>query len=93
MSEFAPGRMLEAHIAEQDRYEDRPLYEAMVDKCRRMGIAGATVCRGARGDRLPLVVIAVDTAENIARLAAAFQLMMDKGAIAVCDVRMRRVTR
>ena len=44
-----PARLLRIHIAESDRCGGKPLYEAIVQKCREMKIAGATVFRGLEG--------------------------------------------
>ena len=43
------ARLLRIHISESDRYEGKPLYEAIVQKCRELNIAGATVFRGLEG--------------------------------------------
>jgi PII-like signaling protein len=95
-------QVLRIHISESDRFEGRPLYEAIVARCRELGIAGATVFLGLegyggladlhreRGGR-PAVVIVADTAENIRRLASAVEPMMDTGLMAVSEVRMIRV--
>lgn len=73
------------HISEIRPPSGRPLYEAIVDKCRDFGIAGATVFRGLEGygetaelpeghlfrcDQ-PIVISIVDTAERLARLISA----------------------
>jgi len=78
-----PARLMRIHISESDRFGDKPLYEAIVARCREMKIAGATVIRGLEGygetaemhkshltrrDR-PIVISIVDSAENLARLA------------------------
>jgi len=75
------ARLLRIHISESDRYRSKPLYEAIVAKCRELKIAGATVLVGlegygetaamhrahfARRDR-PVIVTIVDTEENLAR--------------------------
>jgi len=107
VAEALPGRILRLHIKERDRWEHRPLYEAIVGKCREMGIAGATVYRGLEGygataeihrsgvlsHNLPIVVTVVDSAENIARLLPEVERMMDQGMIAMNDVEMIRVQR
>jgi len=36
-------------ISENDKYSGKPLYEAIVDKALKMGLAGATVMRGVLG--------------------------------------------
>lgn len=100
-----PARLLRIHIAESDRYGGKPLYEAIVNKCREMKIAGATVFRGLEGygetaemhrHRLtrhdqPILIAIVDTAENLARFVPLVEEMMDTGLIAVSDVQAVRV--
>jgi PII-like signaling protein len=41
--------MLRIHFGEDDQCGDRPLYRAIVEKCRELDIAGATVLRGFEG--------------------------------------------
>jgi uncharacterized protein len=73
--------LLRAFIGENDQYEGRPLYEAIVLRARETQLAGATVIRGAMGfghssrlhtakilrlsDDLPLVIEIVDSEEKI----------------------------
>jgi PII-like signaling protein len=105
MGQPQPGEILRIHISEADRFEGRPLYEAIVARCREMKIAGATVFLGLEGygetaemhrahllhsDR-PVVIAIVDTAENIGRLIPVVEQMIDTGVIATSDVRMVRV--
>jgi PII-like signaling protein len=99
------GRILRLHIWESDRYQGKPLYEAIVAKCRELKIAGASVFLGLEGygetaemhrahlvrsDR-PVLINIVDTAESIARLAPVVEEMIDTGLIAASDVQMVRV--
>jgi PII-like signaling protein len=100
-----PAKLLRLHISESDRFEGKPLYEAVIEKCREMKIAGATVFRGLEGygetaeihrahwigrDQ-PIVVTIIDTAENLERLLPVVEEMMDKGLIATSDVECIRV--
>jgi PII-like signaling protein len=101
----SPGKLLRVHIQEHDKFQGQPLYEAIVKKCREMGIAGATVYRGLEGygetseihrhhmllHDQPIVVTVIDSAENIARLLPAVEQMVDKGMIAISDVEVVRV--
>ena len=99
------AKLLRIHISETDRYQGKPLYEAIVEKCREMKIAGATVFRGlegyggtaemhrhhlARHDQ-PILISIVDSGENIARLTPVVEGMMDTGLMAVSEVRAIRV--
>jgi PII-like signaling protein len=93
-----PARLLRLHFSERDRYGGAPLYEAIVQRCRELHIAGATVFRGLEGygetaglDRHPIVVTIVDSAENIDRLLPELEAMMDTGIIAASDVDTIRI--
>ena len=99
------ARLLELHFDETDRYQGRPLYEAIVDRARQLHIAGATVFRGLEGfgdtaevhrHRIgrrdqPIVVTIVDTAENLARLIPELEAMLDTGLIATTEVEAIRI--
>jgi PII-like signaling protein len=100
-----PAKILRIHISESDRHQGKPLYEAIVAKCRELKIAGATVFLGLEGygetaemhkahlvhsDR-PIVITIVDTAENIERLVPVVAEMMDTGLIASSEVQIIRV--
>ena len=102
-----PAEILRIHISEADRCEGKPLYEAIVARCRELKIAGATVFLGLEGygetaemhkarlvhsDR-PVVITVVDTAENIARLMPVLAEMIPTGLMAVSPVQMVRVQR
>ncbi len=105
MQSSAPSKLLRVHFSETDRLGNKPLYEAIVEKCREMKIAGATVFRGLEGygetgemhrahlvrHDQPIVVCIVDTAEKIARLAPVIEQMMNTGILAESDVQVVRV--
>jgi uncharacterized protein len=105
MQPDSPARLLRIHISEGDRFQGKPLYEAIVARCRELKIAGATVLCGiegygesaevhkshlARHDQ-PILISIVDSADNLARLVPVVEEMMDNGLIAVSDVRVVRV--
>lgn len=99
------AKLLRLHFGEGDRYRGKPLYEAIVDRCKELGIAGATVFRGLAGygetaeihrhhlmgKDQPVVVTIVDTAENLSRLIPEVEEMMDTGMIATSDVECIRI--
>ena len=100
-----PAKLLRLHFSESDRYGDKPLYEAVVDRCKELGIAGATVFRGLEGfgetaelhrrhllhHDQPIIVTVVDTPDNIARLIPQLESMLDTAVIAVSDVEAIRI--
>ncbi|MGD0872296.1 MAG: DUF190 domain-containing protein [Bryobacteraceae bacterium] len=101
------AKLLRLHFGESDRYNGKPLYEAIVNRCKELKIAGATVFRGLEGygetaeihrHRLvrkdqPIVVTIVDTPENLGRLIPEVEEMMDTGMIATSDVEYLRIER
>ena len=105
MQNYQPAKLLRLHFTERDRYRGKPLYEAIIEKCRELKIAGATVFRGLEGygdtteihrshvigHDLPIIVQIVDSAENIQRLLPVVEDMMDKGLIAISDVSTVRI--
>ncbi len=100
-----PAKLLRIHCSEGDRCNGKPLHEAVIDKCRQMQIAGATVFRGLQGfgesaeihrshllgHDQPIVITIVESAENVERLLPVIEEMMDTGMIAVSDVRALRI--
>jgi PII-like signaling protein len=99
------AKLLRLHFGEGDQHNGKPLHEAIVDRARRLGIAGATVFRGLEGygesaeihrhhlirKDQPIVVTIVDTEENLARLIPEIKQMMDTGMIAMSDVEWVRI--
>lgn len=75
------GKLLRVFIGEADRWQGRPLYEAIVEEARTRGLAGATVWKGSMGfgahsrmhtekilrlsQDLPVVIEIVDAAEKV----------------------------
>jgi uncharacterized protein len=89
--------LLRIFIGESDRFEHKPLYEAIVLKAREMHLAGATVLRGPMGFGkssrmhtakirrlsmdLPMVIEIVDSEEKIDAFLPALEGMMSGGMV------------
>ena len=89
------GKLLRLFIGEHDRWDGKPLYEAIVLRARAEGMAGATVLRGIEGfgaasrvhtsrllelsSDLPIVVELVDTEDKIERILPVFDEMVGDG--------------
>src|SRR5665213_790379 len=96
--------LLRIFLGENDHWEGRPLYEALVLKAREMHLGGATVLRGPMGfghssrlhtakilrlsEDLPFVVEIVDTEEKINALLEAIDPMMGSGLITLEKVQV-----
>jgi uncharacterized protein len=105
MPDYQAAKLLRLHFTQEDRYQGRPLYETIVQKCLELKIAGATVFRGLEGfgdtaeihrsrvlaHDLPIVIQIIDSEEHIRGLLPVVEQMMDKGLIAMSDVMVRRV--
>jgi PII-like signaling protein len=97
-----PGKLLRIFVGESDRWEGRPLHEALVLRARERGLAGATVLRGLAGfgahsrihtasvlrlsEDLPIVVEIADTPERIAGFLPELDVMVGEGMVTVEDV-------
>jgi len=102
---YQPAKLMRLHFSEHHRYKGKPLYEAIVEKCLELKIAGTTVLRGLEGyggmaqihrshlltHDLPIVVTIVDSAKNIQLLAPIVEEMMETGLVAVSDVQIKRI--
>jgi hypothetical protein len=91
------GVLVRVFIGESDRFERKPLYEAIVQKTRELGLAGATVLRGTEGfgansivhksallamsSDLPVVIEIVDAEEKIKLLLPHLETMVQEGMI------------
>jgi hypothetical protein len=100
------GKLLRIFVGESDRWEGRPLFEAIVHRVREAGGAGATVLRGIEGfgahsrihtarilrlsEDLPIVIEIVDTAERIDALIPALDEMIEDGLVTIETVRILR---
>ena len=103
-----PAKELRVYIGESDQHKGRPLYHAIVELARELGLAGATVCRGLEGfgansrihtanilrlsQDLPMVVIIVDSEEYIGRLLPRLNDMVTEGLITMHDVELIKYT-
>ncbi|MFZ0761504.1 MAG: DUF190 domain-containing protein [Candidatus Sulfotelmatobacter sp.] len=99
------AKMLRIHFGEDDKWQGKPLYEAIVTRCRELDVAGATVFRGIEGygastlihkhhllrssDR-PIMISVIDTEEKINALIPALDEMVDEGLIAMSEVEVIR---
>ena len=97
-----PAKRLNAYVGEDAFYEDKPLYQALIDQARVQGCAGATALRGLAGygassrdvakhglrmsSDIPVMVSVVDEAVRITALAEVWAAMMPAGMLTLEDV-------
>ncbi|HJR58206.1 MAG TPA: DUF190 domain-containing protein [Vicinamibacterales bacterium] len=91
------GKLLRIIVGEADRWEGRPLYEAIVEEARRRGLAGATVWKGCMGfgahsrmhtakilrlsEDLPVVIEIVDAADKIEAFLPDLDRLVGEGLV------------
>ena len=96
--------LLRIFFGENDRFDRRPLYEAVVLKARELQLAGATVLRGPMGFGhssmlhtakvlrlsfdLPIVVEIVDTEAKINEFLPSLDAMMASGLVTLEKVQV-----
>jgi len=98
--------LMRIFIGDNDRWEHRPLYEALVELFRREGFAGATVLKGAMGfgghsithtdkllrlsSDLPVVVEVVEKLDRIETLLPRLDVMLQGGLVTLEKVKVLR---
>ena len=100
-----PARMMRIHFGDDDRWEGKPLHEALLEEARRQDMAGATVYRGIEGygassrihrkrlltsSDLPVMMSIIDTAAKIEAFLPTVERMVGDGLIAISDVEVVR---
>ena len=96
--------LLRIFIGESDRWNHKPLYEAIVLKAREMHLGGATVLRGPMGFGkssrmhtakilrlsmdLPIVIEIVDTDDKVQTLLPFLDEMMGGGLVTLDKIRV-----
>ena len=98
------GKLLRIFIGESDTWHGKPLYQAIVERVRAEGLAGATVLRGIEGfgadsrlhtsrilrlsEDLPVVIELVDTPERIDAVLPLLDEMVEEGMVTVEPVQI-----
>jgi PII-like signaling protein len=109
MKEEFEAQMLRIHFGEADKWQGKPLHEAIFAKCQELDIAGATIYRGIEGygtstrihyasrwtlsKDAPIMVSIIDTEEQIRRLIPHLDAMVQEGLMATSPVEVIRFTR
>ncbi len=109
MKEQFQANMLRIHFGEGDKWQGKPLHEAILAKCQELGMAGAIVYRGIEGygtstrirhashwtfsKDAPIMLSIVDSEEQINKLIPHLDTMVEEGLIAMSHVDVIRYSR
>ena len=96
------AKRLRIYIGETDHYKGRSLYQVIVEKAKKLDMAGATVLRGLMGYGansrihtakilalscdLPMLVEIIDSEEYIAKLLPFLDEMVLEGLVTIEDI-------
>jgi PII-like signaling protein len=102
------AKMLRIIISEDDKWEDEPLYEAIIKRLIMTDIAGATVYKAFAGygphrryhkkktlaahGELPILITVMDTEENINKVIPILDDMVQEGIVVLSDVNVIKYT-
>ncbi len=109
MKEQFQANMLRIHFGEGDKWQGKPLHEAILEKCQELGMAGAIVYRGIEGygtstrirhashwtfsKDAPIMLSIVDSEAQINKLIPHLDTMVEEGLIAMSHVDVIRYSR
>lgn len=109
LSERTRGKLLRIFVDEDDRYEGKPLYMAIVDALKAAGFAGATVLKGIEGygihktvhaartfdmsTNMPILIEVIEEDSKIAAFMPALRAMVSEGLITLESLELMRISR
>ena len=106
LTNLQPAKLLRIYVTEHDQFGGKPLYEAIVHRCRELNVAGATVFRALEGfgetaelhqrhflqSDQPIVITIVESPDKAREIIPQLEAMMSSGMIAVTDVEVTIVS-
>lgn len=97
-----PALRLTILVGETDQFHHRPLYNEIVHRAHRTGLAGATVLRGIEGygasthihtsrilsltEDLPIVIVIVDDADRVRAFLPQLDEIVQEGMVMIDEV-------
>ncbi len=109
MKDECPARMVHINFGEDDRWQGKPLHEAILARCKELGIAEVIVFRGIQGygpstrihrsshwsfsKDAPVQMTIIDSEAQIALLLPALDEMVAEGLVAASTVQAVRYSR
>jgi uncharacterized protein len=109
LSERMTGKLLRIFVDEEDRFEGRPLYMAIVDALKSAGFTGATVLKGIEGfgthkmvhaartfdmsTNLPILIEVIEEEAKVMAFIPELRGMMTEGLITLENIELLRIER
>lgn len=109
MTERITGKLLRIFVDEDDRYEGKPLYMAIVEALRAAGFTGATVLKGIEGygahktvhaartfdlsTNLPILIEVIEEEAKVLAFLPTLRAMIAEGLITLENLELMRISR
>jgi PII-like signaling protein len=103
------GKLLRIFVDENDRRQDKPLYDAIVEAFRSAGFTGATVLKGIEGygvngvvhsaraydfsTNLPVLIEVMEQEEKVLAFIPTLREMISEGLITLENVQLMRLSK
>jgi uncharacterized protein len=107
--ESITGKLLRIFVDEDDRFEGRPLYMAIVEACKAAGFTGSTVLKGIEGfgvnrtvhaartfdqsTNLPILIEVIEEEAKILAFLPTLRSMISEGLITLEKLELMRISR
>jgi len=104
MKKVEEGKRLSIFVGENHRHKGMPLFEAIIQKAREQGLAGATIIKGVESfgrhheihtarvlrlaEDMPMVIEIVDSREKIDACLPCLDDMVEEGTVTISDVKV-----
>jgi uncharacterized protein len=109
LSRRITGKLLRIFVDEDDRYEGKPLYMAIVEALRAAEFTGATVLKGIEGygvhktvhaartfdlsTNLPILIEVIEEEAKVLAFLPTLRAMIVEGLITLENLELMRITR
>jgi PII-like signaling protein len=107
--ETTTGKLLRIFVDEEDRWQGKPLYDAIIEAFRSAGFTGATVLKGIEGygvngavrsaravdfsTNLPVLIEVMDEEEKVLTFIPTLRGMISEGLITLENVQLMRFSK
>jgi uncharacterized protein len=109
LSERKTGKLLRIFVDEDDRYDGKPLYMAIVEALKAAGFTGATVLKGIEGygvhktvhaartfdvsANLPILIEVIEEESKVIAFLPTLREMISEGLITLENLELLRISR
>jgi uncharacterized protein len=109
LAQRTAGKLLRIFVDEEDRFDGKPLYMALVDALKAAGFTGATVLKGIEGygihktvhaartfdvsTNLPILIEVIEEESKVIAFLPMLRAMISEGLITLENLELLRISR